>query len=102
MSMESTIVMNITINNNKDISMFNTFINKLFLNSEENNPLFKVETTDVVKRKGRARLEVRISSIGNDKSFFMKQINDLFFSFPLTITYEREYFEHTQINDIGD
>lgn len=94
MSMKSTIVMDISINDNKDISTFNTSINTLFLTSEAKNPLFEIESIEVIKREEEAHIEVIVSSIGNDKLFFIKQIDDLFFSFPLTITCKREYFEY--------
>jgi len=106
MSMKSTIVMDININNEEDLSMFGTFINILFMNSEAKDPLFifKVETTEIVKREGWAHLEVRVSSTDDNKSLFMKQINDLFLSFRLNTTRKKQYFEFEdeQINDIGN
>jgi hypothetical protein len=93
MSIKATIAMNISINDNTDLEVFNSFISILFNNSELKDPLFKIERIEVVKFKENVNLEAILSSSGNDKQYFMKHIESIFYSFPLNITRKSELFE---------
>ena len=92
MSIKATIAMNISINDNQDMAVFNSFISVLFNNSELKDPLFKIERIEVVKFKQSVNLEAAVSLSGNDKQHFMKYIDSIFYSFPLNITRKYEVF----------